>query len=206
MAHRALDTKCLDGFAKACAAHLVQDSRYSRQHPEVAIYGREWVYQSLVNLHFRDEFEHVVAAIKPLLGPAVLKEFEAEAAKRFTPRSDEVFAEELAKRLAITPDGKHIPGKIGNVLVGSRTVATRIAVYEKRSSMRKRLAAFEAGETPPPLEMMSFTKPANWPIYAGEDEERAREGGGVDTPGVTPLPDPRHVFHGDEHMQPVKEG
>lgn len=205
MTHRQLDTKCLDGFAKACAAHLVQDSRYSRRNPEVAIYGREWVYQSLVNLHFKDEFEHVVAAIKPLLGPTVLKEFEAEAAKRFKPRSDEELAKQLAERLAITPDGKHIPGKIGNVLVGSRTVATRIVVMEKRTSMRRRLEAFEAGETPPPPEMITVAKPANWPIYAGEEEERAREGGGIDTPGVTPLPDPKTVFRGDEHMQPVKE-
>ncbi len=205
MTHRQLDIKCLDGFAKACAAHLVQDSRYSRQNPEVATYGREWVYQSLVNLHFKDEFEHVVAAIKPRLGPAVLKEFEAEAAKRFKPRSDEELAKQLAMRLAITPDGKHIPGKIGIVLVGSRTVATRIVIKEKRGSMRRRLEAFERGETPPPAEMVSFTKPANWPIYAGEEEERTREGGGVDTPGVTPFPDPKHVFQGDEHMQPVKK-
>lgn len=197
---RQLDTKCLDGFAKACAAHLVQDSRYSRQHLEVAIYGREWVYQSLVNLHFKDEFDHVVAAIKPNLGPAVLKEFEAEAAKRFTPRSDKVFAEELALRLAITPDGEHIPGKIGNVLIGTRSVANRIATYEKKGSMRKRLDAYEAGETPPVPEMISLTKRADWPIYAGEEEERAREGGGA----ADPLPDPRKVFAGDEHMQPVK--
>ena len=199
---RTLDIKCLDGFAKACSAHLVQDSRYSRQHPEVAIYGREWVYQSLVNLHFKDEFEHVVAAIKPDLGPAVLKEFEAETAKRFTPRSDKVFAEELALRLAITPEGEHIPGKIGNVLIGSRHVATRIVVNEKRASMRKRLAAFEAGETPPAPEMISLSRRADWPVYAGEDEERAMKGGGV----ADPLPAPNTMFHGDEHLQPIKEG
>jgi len=198
---RELDTKCLDGFAKACAAHLVQDSRYSRQNPEVAIYGREWVYQSLYQLHFRDEFEHVVAAIKPRLGPEVLVEFEAEASKRFTPRSDGVFAEELAKRLAVTPDGKHIPGKIGNVLIGSRSVATRITVHEKKNSMRKRLEAYEAGKTPPAPEMITVSKRADWPIYAGEDEERALNSGVAD-----PLPDSKKVFSGDEHMQPVQEG
>ena len=205
MSHRKLDTATLDEFARACAAHFPQESRYSRQNPEVATYGREWVLQSLVNLHFKDEFEHVVAAIKPRLGPEVLAEFEAEAAKRFTPRSDEEHAKQLAERLAITPDGKHIHGKIGKVIVGTRTVANRIVTHEKKGSMRKRLAALEAGETPPAPEMISVTKRADWPIYAGEDEERAREGGGVDTPGVTPLPDPKTVFLGDEHMQPVKK-
>ena len=198
---RELDTATLDEFARVCAVHFPQESRYSRQNPEVATYGREWVLQCLVNLHFRDEFDHVVAAIKEDLGPRVLAEFEAETAKRFTPRSDAVLAEELAKRLAITPDGKHIPGKIGNVLVGSRSVATRVAVYEKKGSMRRRLAAFEAGETPPVPEMISLTKRADWPVYAGEDEERALGSGVVD-----PLPDPSTVFRDDEHMQPVKEG
>ena len=201
MTHRKLDTQTLDNFAKACSANFVQESRYSKTNPEVATYGREWVMQCLVNLHFRDEFDHVVAAIKPLLGPAVLEDFEAEAAKRFTPRSDKVLAEELAKRLAITPEGEHIPGRIGNVLIGSRHVASRIAVYEKRSSMRKRLAAFEAGEIPPSPEMISLVKRADWPIYAGEDEERARNSSAAD-----PLPDPKKVFSGDEHLQPMKEG
>jgi len=198
--HRELDTKCLDEFARVCAVHFPQESRYSTTNPEVATYGREWVMQCLVNLHFKDEFEHVVAAIKPRLGPEVLAEFEAETAKRFTPRTDKVFAEELAKRLAITPDGKHIPGRIGVVQLGNRPVATRIAVHEKKGSMRKRLAAFEDGETPPAPEMITFTKRADWPIYAGEDEERALPGGGA----ADPLPDPRTVFRGDEHMQPVK--
>ncbi len=198
---RELNTKTLDGFARACAANFPQDSRYSKTNPKVAIYGREWVLQSLVNLHFKDEFDHVVAAIKPLLGPQVLKEFNDETAERFTPRSDKVLADELALRLAITPEGEHIPGKIGNVLVGSRVVANRIATHEKKGSMRKRLQAFEAGETPPAPELMSFTKPAVWPVYAGEDEERARDGGVAD-----PLPNPNKIFVGDEHMQPTKEG
>ena len=201
---RVLDTATLDEFARVCVANLSQDSRYSRQNPKVATYGREWVYQCLFNLHFKDEFDHVVAAIRAStrIGPEVMAEFEAEAAKRFTPRADKVFAEELAARLAITPDGKHIPGRIGNVLIGSRPVATRVTIHEKRRSMRKRLAAFEAGETPPPIEVISFTKPAVWPVYAGEDEERALSGGGA----ADPLPDPNTVFHGDEHLQPMTEG
>lgn len=198
---RELKTETLDQFAKDCATNFTQESRYSRQHPKVAIYGREWVLQCLVNLHYKDEFEHVVAAIKPRLGPEVLAEFEEETAKRFTPRSDKVLAEELSKRLAITPDGEHIPGKIGIVLVGSRQVANRIARYEKKGSMRRRLTAYEAGETPPAPEYISFTKRADWPVYAGEDEERALDSGVPD-----PLPDPSKVFTGDEHMQPAKEG
>ena len=209
---RELDTATLDEFARCCAVHFPQESRYSKKNPKVALYGREWVMQCLFNLHFRDEFDHVVAAIrnginsgdeiKPLLAAEKLAEFEAEAAKRFTPRSDKVLAEELALRLAITPDGKHIPGRIGNVLIGSRPVATRIAMYEKKGSMRRRLEAFEAGETPPVPEIISFTRRADWPIYAGEDEERALSGGGA----ADPLPDPSTVCRGDEHMQPVTEG
>ncbi|KKN58449.1 hypothetical protein LCGC14_0551810 [marine sediment metagenome] len=199
---RELDTKTLGEFACACATNFTQPSRYSTTHPKVAIYGREWVLQCLVNLHFKDEFEYVVAAIKPKLGPEILVEFEKETAERFTPRFDTVLAEQLALRLAITPEGDHIPGKIGNVLVGSRTVANRITSFEKKGSMRRRLNAYEAGETPPAPEVISITRPANWPVYAGEDEERALEGGGA----ADPLPNPNTMFVGDQHMQPVKEG
>lgn len=197
---RKLKTEVLSEFARVCAVHFPQESRWSNKKPAKAIYGREWVMQSLYQLHFKDEFDYVLAAIKPHMGEATLKEFEKASEKAFSPRSDAVLAEELEKRLAITPEGEHVPGKIGNVVVGSRQVATRVKTFEKRMSMRKRLVAYEAGEKPLAPDVISMTKRADWPIYAGEEEERAMSDGGV----ADSLPDPKKVFVGDEHLKPVK--
>jgi hypothetical protein len=197
---RKLDTATLDEFARACVANLSQDSKYSKTHPGVAIVGKDWVLQSLYNLHFKDEFEHVVGKIKSFLNDSEKKKFEEDTADLFTPRSDEVFKEELAKRLAIDTDGKHIPGLIGNVIVGSRKVGRRVKETETARSKRLRLEALEKGEEIPEKETIVFVKDANWQVYAGEDEERA-----MDSKVVDPLPDPSTIFIGDEHTKPVKK-
>ena len=164
---RTLDTATLDRAAKHWAAHFGLPSQFSKKHPEVAIGGREWGLQNLFDADFKDEFAYLLPKFKARLGPDDLAEFEAEAAARFTPRSDEVFAGLLAERLAITPDGKHIPGRIGKVVVGMRSVGRRVT----RHGMA----------------------PAAWPVYAGEDEERALGNvrpKGEDGLGADPLPPP----------------
>ena len=92
---RELKTDVLDEFARSCAARFPLDSMWSQKNPGVATDGREWVLQSLVNLHFKDEFEHVVEKIRLNMGPDTLKEFEEATDKVFTPRSDKVLAEQL---------------------------------------------------------------------------------------------------------------
>lgn len=111
---RDLDTATLDGAARDYAGHFLLQTQV---HPRsgVPIYGRDWVMTSLYNAHFKDEFAYLVDGIRGNLGPKALKEFDAEASKRFTTRKDDVFHALLADRLAITPDGKSIPGKVGKV-------------------------------------------------------------------------------------------
>ncbi len=178
MGKRELDTATLDLAARQWAAQFLQPSVFSPSNPEVAREGREWVLQSFFAADFKDEFEYLLPKFKAQLGPDALADFEAEAEKRFTPRSDETLAELLAEKLAVTPDGDHIPGKIGTVQLGVRKVGDRT----KRRT-----------------DGVTLIKDARWPIYAGEDEERAA---GSDAPD--PLPDPKTLFHGVEHLAPVK--
>jgi hypothetical protein len=105
-----------------------------------------------------------------LLGPAALADFQARSKSVFEPRQDKVFEDMLATKLAITPDGAHIPGQIGTTQVGGRLIGRRLT----RHGMR----------------------PAHWPVYAGEAEERDRGGGAAD-----PLP-PEDAIWPDEtsHM------
>lgn len=154
---RELDTATLDLAARQWAGQFMQPDVFSNNDPEIAIAGPSWVMQSLFNADFKDEFEYLLPRFKAQLGPDTLREFEELAAARFTPRSDEVLAEKLAEKLAITPDGAHIPGKIGTVQLGSRTVGKRIG--------------------------RGGIKDARWPVYAGEEEERAADSGAAD-----PLP------------------
>ncbi len=175
---RILNTETLDVAAKDWAGNLLLPSTFSKKNPDRAVGGREWVLQNLFNIHYKDEFEYLLPKIKGQLGPDALVEFEAEAATRFTPRDDQILADLLAEKLAITPDGDHIPGKIGTVQFGTRSVGTRMTRHGKAS--------------------------ASWPVYAGEEEERVlgnvREKG-KDGPGVDPLP-PEDTFWGGEldHM------
>ncbi len=151
---RTLLTKTLDGFAKYLAVEFLKPDE---KHPRVDKFvgGRGLVMQDLQNLTFKDEFDHVLKAFRGRLGPTSLKEFDALAAERFTPRDDAVLAEELATRLAITPDGDHIPGKLGTVNVGSRIVGKRV-------------------------DSKGNVKNEYWPIWAGEEEERAADSDVVD--------------------------
>ena len=168
---RLLDTDTLDAAARDYAGNFLLPSQFSKRNPEVAIGGREWMLQNLHNIHFKDEFDHLLVKVKAQLGTDALAEFEGEAAERFTPRSDEVLADLLAEKLAITPDGDHISGMIGSVLLGSRTVGNRMTRHGKAL--------------------------AQWPVYAGEEEERAlgnvREKGETGS-GADPIPPERTLW------------
>lgn len=152
---RTLLTDTLDGFAKYLAVEFIKPDV---KHPRVEgkfIGGRGLVMQDFYNLTYKDEFEHVLKAIRGQLGPDALVEFDALAAEKFTPREDAVLAELLADKRAITPDGDHIPGKIGTTNLGSRVVGKRVD---------------SAGNV----------KNIYWPIYAGEKEERDADSGVAD--------------------------
>ena len=173
---RSLQTATLDQAAKDWAGNFLLPSQFSKKNPEVAIGGREWGLQNLYNMHFKDEYEYILLKFKAQLGPDALAEFEKE--DRYTAREDSTFAELLAEKLAITPDGEHIPGKIGTVQFGTQSVGTRMTRHGKAI--------------------------ASWPVYAGEVEERAlgnvREKG-KDGPGTDPLPPTDTFWPGElDHM------
>lgn len=172
MPARELNTQALDTWARHLVANLMQSNAKSRPDGPW-IRGPEYVWQDLYKMRYKDAHEYVVAKIRGLLGPEALKEFDEEAKKRLTPRSDEVFHALLAEWLAIDKDGNHIPGKIGRGEKGRRVVGVH----------RTRFGA---------------TKEATWPIYPGEDEERAA-GAGPDV--VDPLPPPGSVFFDNEHLR-----
>ncbi len=168
---RTLDTATLDLAATTWAGHLNLPDVFSKKNSDVAIGGREWVMQSLFNAHFKDEFDYLMAKMVGKMGPDVLAEFEAEAAERFTPRSDEMLAELLAEKLAITPEGDHIPGNIGTVVVGSTQVGTRVTRHGMKNAV--------------------------WREYAGEKEERAAGNvrvAGQEGPGADPFPPEGTIF------------
>ncbi len=179
---RTLNTATLDLAAKTWAGHYNLPSRFSNKNSEVAIGGREWAMQSLFRADFRDEFEDLLLKFKARLGPDSLAEFEADAVERFTPRSQETFEKVLSDKLAIDPDGNHIPGKIGSVVVGQTKVGTRITRHGVMD--------------------------ARWSLYAGETEERAagnvRERGKVG-PGVDPLPPESTVWADEQRHLGISE-
>ncbi len=171
---RTLDTVTLDEAAKVWASHFGLPSRFSNRDSKTAIYGREWAMQSLYRADYKDEFEYLLPKFKARLGPDSLVEFEQDAMEKFTPRSQETFEKILSDKLAIDPEGNHIPGKIGTSVVGQTKVGTRVT----RHGMRD----------------------ARWSLYAGEAEERTagnvRERGKVGA-GADPLP-PEDTFWPDE--------
>ncbi len=171
---RNLDTKTLDEAAKVWAAHFNLPSKFSNRNEDVAVSGYEWAMQSLYKADYKDEFEYLLPKFKGRLGPDSLAEFGKDAMERFTPRSQETFEKILADKLAIDPDGYHIPGRIGTSVVGQTKVGKRVT----RHGMQD----------------------ARWPLYAGEAEERAvgnvRERGKVGA-GADPLP-PEDTFWSDE--------
>ena len=179
---RILDTATLDAAAQIWAGHFNLPSQFSNKNAETAIGGREWVIQNFYRADFKDEFEYLLPKFKELLGPVNLAEFEQETMDRFTYRDDDVFAKVLADKLAIDPDGNHIPGKIGTVVVGQAKVGKRVT----RHGMQD----------------------ARWPTYAGEKEERAagnvRERGKVGK-GADPLPPQDTFWHEEQAHQGISE-
>ncbi len=161
---RVLDTSTLDMAAKHYAAQFLLPDVESPTTPGRYVAGHAYVMQDFFNFAYRDEHEYLLEKIKGYLGPEAIREFQAEAEEKFTPRTDEAFDRELRDRLAIDQDGNHLPGVIGRVQVSKRVIGKRMSEDGKRII------------------------PDEWPVYAGEQEER------VANP------------EGAEHFDPLPEG
>ena len=171
---RALDLSTLEAAADYYASEFPRPDVAHKFVDGVFIGGRGLILQNLKNIHFKDEYDFLISGIKGYMGVKHLASFEA-AIKDHVPREDAVFHKLLADRLAIDPEGKHIPGKVGTSVVGNTLVGNRMTRHG--------------------------TKPARWSLYAGEAEERALGNVrvvGEDGPGADPLPPPDTFWGGEE--------
>jgi hypothetical protein len=159
---RTLDTKTLDGAAKYYAGLFFSD-RGKRD--------RDWVMGQFYNFTYKDEFEYVREQVKQILGPQANADWNSLALGRFTDRTDEVYADLLKQKLAIDPDGSHLPGVIGSTEVASRRVGFRLLDVEAPWSIRRR-KVLGLPKTPETRELIQKFAAWRWPIYAGEEEER----------------------------------
>lgn len=158
---RQLETVTLDKAARHYAAEWMRPDLPSNSG-KAFIGGPSYVLQDFYNFTFKDEFEHVLTGVKGWLGPTALADFEEKSKQRFTPRDAKVFHDLLAERLAIDPRGKHIAGAVGKVQLGNRIVGKRQHFFQ--TQRREYL----------------LLKNVYWPIYAGEEEERAAGSKSVD--------------------------
>ncbi len=190
MTQRSLDTATLDLAAINYAAHFRLPDQFSKRNSEVAIGGQAWVVQSLYNAAYKDEHDYLLSALKGELGPAANKDLDAFAEEFFTLRDEAVLEAELADRLAITPDGEHILGKVGRAIVGQRWVGMHPVEVEPGPSIRYRKWMVQQGRDPGPRQLMHKIVPLYWNVYAGEVEERAIGSGHVDDlpAGADPFP------------------
>ena len=134
-------------------------------------FGPKLVLRDMQNLAYKDEFNVVYANMNDLMGKKAWADFEKEFKKIATPREDKVLAQELKRRLAIDPDGNHIDGMIGVTKVGGRRIGTKIVEVEPIWSIQRR----QALGLPKKGNRQTIHKIVNddWPIYAGEEQERA---------------------------------
>lgn len=152
---RQLNIQTLAGAARDYAANWGLPTRYSAAGNP--IFGQDWVKRCLFNATYKDEFEWLVnndEGMKAYMGGKVLSEFEGWVARQ-APREDKVFQEVLRRKLAIDPDGNHIPGVRGTVKIGSRFVGVEPKVVKTK----------HFGE-------ILLLKNRFWHVYAGEPEER----------------------------------
>lgn len=158
---RTLDRKTLDDAALYYATEFMKPDVKSPTGRRY-IGGASLVMQDFYNFDFKDEFEYLLDSIRGNLGTNQLARFNSMAGEHFDPRHQDDFERILADKLAVDPNGEHIAGKIGTVNRGNRTVGIRPWRNEDGSVVMKN---------------------AYWPVYAGEEEERAAESDAVD-----PLP------------------
>jgi hypothetical protein len=202
---RQLESATLDGAAEFYASEFLRPTRWTDKglptekwggygvFDRVAIGGRDYVLQCLYNAHFKDEHDYLVAQMKEWMGAKAISAFEAAGKDVFAPRKDKVFKDLLLERLAVDPDGNHVEGAIGKVNMGQRVVG-RFPVLRRSPIVRP----VEPGNIGGDWHIVGYNEKVimgrdEWPIYAGETEERVagriKENVGDAGPGADQLPE-----------------
>lgn len=183
---RPLDTLVLTGAATRYAKEFVKDSVVNSVGRFVS--GRSFVMEDLQRLTFKDEFQFIINHLEDNLAKDDLKDFRRFAGRKFTPRSDDTFEKLLARKLAINPNGDHIPGLVGTTQVGARVVGRREHKIQKFAPPRVRDVLIGRKHGPLMYEK-TVMKNEYWPLYAGELAERIAGSDAVD-----PLPEGAQPF------------
>ena len=175
---RTLDTVTLDAAAEYYAGLFLMNSGDGK-------FSRDWVMGQFYDFDFLDEHMYLVDAMREQLGKKSRDVFDARIGKlhKDKPREQKVFEKLLADKLAITPDGDHIEGKIGKVKIGSRFIGMHDVELETPDSLvwRKSNGIISKANRKTYMKRV----PLHWPLYAGEGDERIRAGGGA----ADPLPE-----------------
>jgi len=194
---RVLATDTLQKAGKHYALEFVKPSVPHAHVPGKWIGGRSYVMDNLYNIVYKDEFAEILAVIEHKLEQADLRDFQRAWGAKSSPRTDEVFEAELAKRLAMNPAGEHIPGLIGSTSIGTRKVGTEVvetpimsgtkrANYQRflmlNGTLMNRLT-FSKWAGPYVIGSRLTTRAKKWEVYMGELDERAADSGVAD-----PLP------------------
>ncbi len=179
---RTLETAVLDDRASFLVSNWhMRTSRPSRTRTGVFVSGQDFVKQELERYRFMDEQAHVIKACRKLLAGDALAQLDAMTAK-LAPWDEKEHAANLAEWLACDLNGKHIDGKIGRTIVGSRDVGAHVIEVEHPHSIRTR-RYLNLGKDWSGRQTIRRMQPLRWPVYAGEDIERERDSGVAD-----PLP------------------
>lgn len=153
MAGRKLDEYTLNNAARDMAGAFLLPSLYSKKDPTKAIWGRDWTIQSLCGAHFTDEVDFLLPRMKKFLGTEAQAELKALLDKHYKPLHADDFAENLANKLAINPDGTPIKGKVGTTVIGNM-----VKDWVPKTLQTKKLG------------LVSVLKPVQQRIYAGQEE------------------------------------
>lgn len=182
---RTIDTATLESASQHYAAAFLSPDR---KQGDSFVSGPSFVMSEFYKFTFKDEFEQLLAGVREWMSARALKEFERLAGNTFKPRDEAVFHKLLLDKLAIDPDGGHVPGAIGTTKVHSnRLIGTHMIEVELPESVRLR-KRFGYDKT----RRATYFKevPLYWPIYAGELEERLADSGVADAlpPGTPSMP------------------
>lgn len=198
---RDINVPVLDGYGEQFASWWLTGRHPSRS---LGPMGRDGLAKEIWNLHFRDEFEYLIDAIRKHLGDGPRTSFDAmiDNLRAREDWDDAEFHNDLAVRLAVDKHGNHINGRKGKVQVGTRFVGHAAFQVEAPWSIRRRkmlgMPIHAPGRTD--RELITVVRRVAWPIYAGEEHERgAIEAGerryvqeGLDI--IDPLPFPSQVM------------